>query len=293
MRNRRFFVVILFLPFGQLLAQDNFSEAFFYFNKNIQLHMPSGACAENDFEGNIAYRTYPGKLAIIRSYYADANFNLRKKEFSTPGNSKHVVGLGFYNDREGDFFTRARVLSRYAIHIPVSEEMYLSAGASFHLINYNFSASGTGASGSAWTWSGGIGTTLYSPTFKLGVSLNDFNSPNLRPVNFDFTIPRYLTLYGEKSQEVAENVSVNGASKLNLQSRSVSCILKLGLAFYETVGISGLYYVNKGIGAAFELNKIKLHNGLADLSFTYLIPGQKVSPSVSQYEINMRFSIDK
>ncbi|MBC7747378.1 MAG: type IX secretion system membrane protein PorP/SprF, partial [Methylotenera sp.] len=208
MRNRRFFVVILFLPFGQLLGQDNFSEAFFYFNRNIQLHMPSSACAENDFEGNIAYRTYTGKLAIIRSYYADANFNLRKKESSTPGNSKHVVGLGFYNDREGDFFTKARVISRYAIHIPISEKLFLSGGASFHLINYNFNASGSGAAGSDWTWSGGAGTTLYSATFKLGASLNDFNSPNLRPISYDFTIPRYFTLYGEKSQKVATNISV-------------------------------------------------------------------------------------
>jgi len=286
-------VVVLFLPFSHLFGQDNFSESFFAFTRNIQLHLPSNACAENDFEGNIGYRTYSGKLSVIRSYYADANFNLRKKEFSSPGHSKRVVGLGFYNDREGDFFSKTRILSRYAIHIPLSEDLFLSGGASFHLINYNFNASGSGASGSDWAWSGSVGTTLYSSTFKLGVSFNDINSPDVRPIIYDFTIPSYLTLYGEKFQDISENIKLNAAGRCNLKQGSVIYILKLGLVFSSTVGVSGFYYAKKGTGFAFDLNKIKLHNGFTDFSFAYLLPGQNVSPEVSQYELNLRFFIDR
>ena len=276
------------------MAQDNFSESFFAFTKNIQLHMPSVACAENDVEGNLSYRTYTGKLSVIRSYYADVNFNIRKKELSSPVHTKHVVGLGFYNDREGDFFTKARVLSRYAFHIPLSEDLFLSGGASLHLINYNFNASGSGASGSGWTWSGGMGTTLYSSSFKLGVSFNDINSPTVRPISYDFTIPRYVTIYGEKVQDIAANLKIKGASRCNLKfATSAMYILQLGFVFSNTLAVSGLYYAKKGAGVVIDLNKIKLHNGLADFSFAYLVPAQNVNPAVSQYELNLRFHIDR
>lgn len=287
-------MVIFYIPFGHLMAQDNFSESFFAFTKNIQLHMPSAACAENDLEGNVAYRTYTGKLSIIRSYYADLNFNLKKNDSLSPENSKHVVGLGFYNDREGDFFTKARILSRYAVHIQVAEDLFFSGGASFHLINYNFNASGSGASGSGWTWSGGVGTTLYSPSFKLGVSFNDLNSPSLRPISYVFNIPRYLTFYGEKLQDLSPNIQVKGAGRYNWKPNvPVNYIMQLGLVFSKTFGVSGFYYDKKGAGLALDLSNIKVSNGFSDLSFAYLLPSKNVNPSVSQYELNLRFYMDR
>jgi len=294
MQYWRFLVIIFFLSFGHLLAQDNFSESFFAFTNNIQLHMPSSVCTGNYLEGNVAYRTYTGKLSVIRSYYADFNFNLRKKELSSAGHAKHVVGLGFYNDREGDFFTKARILSRYAVHIPLNENLFLSGGASFHLINYNFNASGSGATGSGWTWSGGVGTTLYSSSFKLGFSFNDLNSPTIRPISYDFTIPRYYTVFGEKVQDIATNLKIKGAGRCNLkQGIPATYILQLGLVFSNTLAVSGLYYAKKGTGIAIDLNKIKLHNGFADFSFAYLVPAQNVNPAVSQYEVNLRFFMDR
>lgn len=294
MRHCRFFVVIFLLPLGCLMAQDNFSESFFSFPKNMQLHMPSNACAESDMEGNLVFRTYTGKLSVIRSYYADANFNLSKKKNATSGHAKHVFGLGFYNDREGDFFTKARILSRYAVHVPLSEKLYLSGGASFHLINYNFNASGSGASGSAWTWSVGAGTTLYAPSFKLGVSFNDLNSPTVRPISYAFTIPRYATIFGEKSHEITTNIKAKGAGRCQWKAEvPATYIAQLGLVFSNTVAVSGLYYVKKGTGIVMELERVKLNNGFADFSFAYLLPAQNVNPAVSQYELNLRFYMDK
>jgi hypothetical protein len=294
MQFQRFLVFIFSLFFSQILAQDNFSESFFYFTRNIQLHNPSIVCAENDMEGSLAYRTYTGKLSVIRSYYADLNFNLRKKELASPEHSKHVVGIGFYNDREGDFFTKARILSRYAVHIPLRDNLFLSGGASFHLINYNFNASGAGASGSGWTYSGSVGTTLYSSSFKIGVSFNDMNSPTVRPISYDFTIPRYVTFYGEKLQELSENIKVKGAGRCNWKpNTSVNYIIQLGLVFSNTLGLSGFYYDKKGTGLAVDLTNIKVSNGFADLSFAYLSPSKNVNPSVSQYELNLRFYIDR
>jgi hypothetical protein len=294
MRFRIFYVVVLVFSFGQLRAQDNFSESFFNIHKNSHLHVPSNACAENDLEGNVAYRTYVGKLSVIRSYYADLNINLRKKEFSKPEHYKHVLGLGFYNDKEGDFFTKARVLTRYAIHLPLREDLFLSLGASFHLINYSFNASGAGASGSDWEWSGGMGTTLYSPTFKLGIALNEFNNPNIRPISYDFIINRYFTFYGEKLLSISEGMEIKGAGRCNwVMEKSAFYIMQLGFVFSKTVGINGLHYVNKGTGMAFDLSNIKLHKGFFDFSLAYLVPSENATPSAAQYELNLRFYVDR
>jgi hypothetical protein len=276
------------------VAQDNFSESFFAFSNNIQLHMPSSACADNGFEGNLAYRTFTGKLSVIRSYFADFNINLRKEDTSSAENTKHVVGLGFYNDREGDFFTKARVLSRYAVHVPLGEDLYLSGGAAFHLINYNFNASGSGATGSGWTWSGGVGTAIYSSTFKLGFSFNDLNNPTIRPISYDFTIPRYYTFFAEKAQDIATNLKIKGGGRCNLkQGHPAMYILQLGLVFSNMMAVSGLYYAKKGTGVAIDLNRIKLNNGFVDFSFAYLLPDKNVNPAVAQYEFNLRFFMDR
>lgn len=289
MRNLIFYLIAFSLNFA--FAQSNFSESFFYFPKNIHLYVPSSACLDNDLQSNFGYKTYIGKLSIINTSYADLNVNLKRKRGKTSDN-RHILGLGFYNDREGDFFNKTRVMARYAIHLPLREDLYLSVGSAFHLINYSFHASGAGTSGSAINWAGSLSSTLHAPSFNVSLSLNDFNNPQIRPINYNFNIYRYITLYGEKSFDLNENTQIKGAGRGNLIIGSTSTYLfQLGFVLSKIVGVNGFYYVDKGWGLAFDINKIRLYKSQLNFSLAYMLPKQTAYPAANQYELNLSYCI--
>lgn len=277
-------------------AQSNFSESFIHFPKNIQLHAPSHACLDNDFQSNFVFRSYFGRYSVIRTYYADANVNLQKWESESKRsvNKKHIIGGGLYNDREGEYFNRVRAILRYAIHIPLKEDLYLSGGIAFHMINYNFDASAAGASGSSFTWAGHGSVTLYSPTFRLGASLNDFNNPTVTPINYTFLINRYINLYGEKYFDLGPNTQIRGAVRGNwIPGVSSSYILQAGFVLSNTVGISAFHYAGNGTGLILDLYKINLYKNYFDFSLAYLKTQSNVYPVANQYELNLHYYIIK
>lgn len=295
MRNPIIFIAFCISPLFVALGQDNFSESFFYSPKNIQIYIPSFSGLSNNLEVNLAYRSYLGKLSLIRTQYADANFSIKKPKGDPPVGTQHVLGAAVYGDREGEFFNKTRVLVRYALHLPLKRNLLLSGGMAIHLINYNFGASGPGASGSDMSWSGNIAASLSSPTFKLGASINDFNSPQLRPIGYTFTLSPYNCFYVEKTLPIADETQLRGGGRFNLLWQNNSTFLvHLGLLFSRSIAISSFYYINKGWGGAIEINKIKLNEeNLVDLSFAYQVPTQNQNPPVSQYEFNVQYYLQK
>jgi len=295
MRNHLLFTFFLLITWSCALCQDNFSESFFYSPKNIHVYVPALTNPEGRFQSNIAYRTYIGKLSIIRTQYADANFRLGKLDEKETVVNKHVLGLGVYSDREGEFFSKSRILFRYALHLPLNEQLTLAGGAAFHVVNYNFHASGSGASGSAITWTGNIAAGIYSPTFRVGVSFNDFNNPQIKPINYPFQLYRYATFYAEKEMLIAEDTYIRGAGKYNVVSGNSSSFLgQLGLIFSRSIGVSYFFYANRGWGLSAEINKIKLgQEHKIDFVLAYQVPGKDQNPPSSQYELNLRYYLKK
>lgn len=291
MRRLLIFMFFSFSFLPTVHSQDNFSESFLYSLKNIQVTAPAFVGPENKVQSNLIYKTYVGKLSIIRTQYADLNYNLKKEK----ENTQHVIGAGFYSDREGDFFNRTRFLSRYAVHIPLNETTFLSAGLSVHVVNYSFHASGAGTSGSAYTWSGNIGFALSSTTYRLGVSFNDFNSPHIKPINYTYTLNRFSTVYAEKSLLVGANTFLTGGLRYNqIWGHSSTVLAQFGLLFSRAIGITSFYYFDKGWGLTIEVNRIKLNKAnQIDIAFTYQIPSPNHNPPVSQYEINLQYYLKR
>lgn len=295
MRRSIIFIALCLSTLFLAQGQDNFSESFFYSPKNIQVYIPSFSGIGNNVEVNLAYRSYLGKLSLIRTQYADVNFSLKKPKGDPPTGTQHVLGAAVYGDREGEYFNKTRVLARYALHLPLKKNLLLSGGAALHLINYNFGASGPGASGSDMSWSGNMATSLTSPTFKLGVSINDFNSPQLKPIGYAFVLSPYNCFYGEKTIPVSDETQLRGGGRFNLHWNDGSSFLAhVGLLFSRSIAFTGFYYINKGWGGAIEINKIKLNEeNLVDLSFAYQVPTQNQNPPVSQYELNVQYYLRK
>jgi hypothetical protein len=253
--------------------------------------VPSNTCLENTLESNLTYRTYVGKLSLINTYYADVNLNIQKF-MNKKSTKKHIVGLGLYNDKEGNFFNKTRILGRYSFHIPLKDSIYLSVGVALHVINYNFHSTGSGALGADYSWSGNSSTTLYGSSWNISASYNDFNNPVLRPINYEFRLPHYLTIFGEKTFDVNYNTQWKSSGKINFTNKSKSSyVLQTGVVLSSMVGLNSFYYAHKGWGFAVDINKIKLYKSKLDFSVAYFIPKRLGNPPVNQFEFNLKFTL--
>jgi len=238
-----------------------------------------------------------GDLSLIRVYYADLNFSLERKDAGQY--KKHIIGLGIYNNREGDYLNKFRVMGRYALHIPLKKDLTLAAGASVHVINYNFHASTSGASGTDFNWSGTISSTLYAPTYTIAIAINDLNSPTIKPINYEFKIPRFITLHGYKIFNIFTDTKLKLASRCNWSLNTSSATSPsfssynalLGFIFSNNVSTNGFLHLNKGWGLSFDIERIKLYHNYLNFSLAYFRPNKTYYPTVSQFELNISYLI--
>lgn len=295
MRNRLIFCFIFCLSVCKAQQPNDFAESFFYFPKNTFTLIPSYAGIGSDLQANLAYRSYFGQLSAVSTYLADINYNVQKKTKAFPDFNKHIIGGGFYNEREGDFFNRQRVLLRYAWHKRLDDNLHFAAGTSFHLLNYVFKSSSAGSQGSAFAWSGNIGASIYNEHFRLGISINDFNNPTIRPVDYTFVLYRYYTIHAEKTLLLNHQTQLRGSLRTNIVPEGLNTgILHLGITFAEKLGFNSFAHTNQGWGLAVDLNKIELGNSWLDLSFAYKMPyakGRGIPGNA--YEINMGYCFTK
>lgn len=282
-------IIIWFAPFC-VYAQDNYSESFFNVSKNAFIHIPSNACLNNDFQISANYKTYFGKLSVIKTYFADANIKLYRKTENELKSHKHVLGLGFYSDKEGEYFTKSRILFRYAQSLPLSTKYRISAGGAFHLLNYSFDGMGTGTNGSDWTYSASMSTTIFSKNNIVAISFNDFNSPTIQPIVYEFTISPYMNVYAEKKMNLGLETQLKAVARLNsIRGGKSSIFTQLGFVFSKSIGTNVFYYSNIGYGATVDINNISLYEKSMDFSFAYLIPQEGILPPVNQYEISILY----
>jgi type IX secretion system PorP/SprF family membrane protein len=287
MRNLLVFYFIFFFFLCKAQMPNDFAESFFYAPQNTSMLLPSYAGMDADLQAKLAYRSYFGSLTALRTYWADVNYNLRQKT----NYDKHVLGAGFYNEREGDFFNRQRILLRYAWHTRLGDKLYLSAGTAFHVINYLFKSSSAGSQGSDFAWSGNVGASIYSPTFRLGFSVNDFNSPSIRPVDFAFVLARFYTVHLEKTFSLSQQIKLRGSIRTNIVPEGSSTgLFHLGVLLTERIGINGFAHTSQGWGAALDVNRIEIGDSWMDISFAYKVPYDKgKGVPASAYEINVGY----
>ncbi len=164
-----------------------------------------------------------------------------------------------------------------------------------HVINYLFKASSAGASGSDFAWSGNISAALYSPTFRLGISANDFNQPLLTPLDVPSIVYRYYTIHSEKKIALGLNTQLIASARTNIITNGYYALMgNIGLNFQEKIGLYGFAHNDQGWGLAIDLNHIEVSESWFDVSFAYRIPystGYRIPYSV--FEINLGYYLSK
>lgn len=272
-------------------AQDTYYSAFLNPKDHINIFNNSFNNNGIKLDAQINYRTYIGKLAVIRSQYAGINYKFKKNIDSIPS-LNHNFGVGIYSDKEGDFFSRNRLFLNYSLQLPLNNKWYISGGFSEHIINYSFSASGSGASGSEWAVSHQIAASINHSNFKAGISVNDFNNTTITPISYSFTISRFYTTY-MALQIPLKNYKINFYNK-NTNSATQETLTCLGTGFTLPQNISIAYYytLHKGSLFNFSIDKLEISpKNIFAFSINYFQPQESVIPNANSAELCLKYFI--
>ena len=171
----------------------------------------------------------------------------------------------------------------------------MSAGTALHAINYVFRASGVGSNGSDFAFSGNIGASLYSPSFRLALSINDFNQPSLRPIDAASIVYRYYTFHVSKSIELGSQIKLQGSTRSNIIFQGYSTtLLHLGLIYKNVAGLNAYAHSAQGWGVSLDFTHLEVEAGWLDLSLGYRVPypnGNRIP--YNTLEINLGYSWER
>jgi len=135
---------------------------------------------------NMGHKSQLGVFRGVRQTYFDANFRITSNNL----NNRHYVGVQLFNNSEGDFFSKNRAYGRYSFDIRLSEQYYVSAGASIGMVNYAFKATQSSAGGSDMAYDGNLGVWLVGNRLKAGTSMQQIFQRTLTPIGQEFILRR-------------------------------------------------------------------------------------------------------
>ena len=121
-----FYCIVCCLPF-QSFAQENgvYPVQFSPLWSNYALINPASSSISHKIELNTTYRSQMGQFRGIDRFYVNGSVNLTS---DTLYKNKNVIGLNFFNEKDGDIITKNRVYLSYAWHTRVTRQWSLGAG---------------------------------------------------------------------------------------------------------------------------------------------------------------------
>jgi type IX secretion system PorP/SprF family membrane protein len=251
--------------YGQIAA--GLPVQFVQFYKTYMLVNPASIGRESTAEFNTGNRALTGGFSDVRTFYANANIQLNKL---AAGQSKHVVGLTFINEKEGSYINRNTASFQYALHIPLSQRLTFSAGATVGFINYSFKASNINAGGSAFAPNGDIGLWLYRSDFNLGISSNQVIPSRLTPFNATYLVSRHYNLIADRSFNINTNFRLTPTMVFRWFSKELYD-LDVGLVALLQNNLTAViaYKYKKGASVSGGFSNIKIGQSVFKLLFSY------------------------
>jgi type IX secretion system PorP/SprF family membrane protein len=231
-----------------------------------------------------------GPFKEIRTLYSNGSLLIRKKE-----QYKHITGLTFYNDKEGDPIQRTRFYGNYALHISLTSNTCLSSGVSFGLVNYSFKGSTGYSTGSDINYDGNAGVWVYSDNYHIGISVNQIFNRKLIPINEVFILAPYLSITGNRKIRIDKNLSLNPHLLLNCFNKNYS---QLDLAMLATIGdflsIGSSYRSGRGIAWIAGISNIPFMKNNIELYFCYSSPSFISKRfNVNSYQLSLNYLFKK
>lgn len=238
-----------------------------FFNQYSMLNPAATGC--NTRVGFAAgEQVYAGYYSRVRSFFASADYSL-KKDLKLP---RQALGLSFMNSKEGTILSFNRAYLQYAYHLPVSEHLSISAGASLGFLNFHADQTSTSGSVSSFAPDGSVGLMVASEKHRAGVSSAQlFNKP-LTVIAERIPIKRFYRFYYSGRFRISPTVIFLPMMLYTWKAERSDLDLNTSFLLHELVTVGVSYRYQRGSSYFFGLNNLLFMGGQTSMMVSYNAP---------------------
>ena len=281
------FYILFLLSYSCLNAQsiypvqiDQVNNGYVYFN-------PSSISNFNKFDFSVLNKRYFGLFENIGVNYGSLSYKLRNDSLSK---KKHVFGVNFLHEYDGEYLNRTRAQLRYAIQTNLSNQTKLNLGLSFGYFNYYIKSTATNAGSTVWLPDGNIGFWVSGKKYNIGLAINQFTNSTTELFIKSYTLNNFIVLNADYKIEINPFLELMSGSVFRVYKENLQADLFSTLKYKQFMSVGINYKINNGAVYIVGFDNIKIFNENFGFTTSYFVKtGIGVMYNSSQLELNIRY----
>lgn len=213
---------------------------------------------------------HPVPYNVIRTFYGTANLKIGRN-INYNGNNLHLT---FYDDREGEFLHRNRILVGYTKHLRLNKLWSASLGAVFGWGNFRQKGNNQVGDAVDGAITANAGFSFYSAKTLLGISVNQLEENEIIPLGTSIVYKRHYNLLVRHRLSINMDTDIRFSGLYKLVDGAISNTLDLmtEVFFRDIVGVGVNYQHQRNMGFLFGVKNITFDRYKFDVQLAYSFP---------------------
>ena len=211
--------------------------------------------------------------------------------------SKSILGITFINDREGQLLRYSRAALRYGIHIPLTENWYMSGGTAIGFVNLSIDQTISSGSISSFAPDLSLGLAVYSEKTWLGFSSSQISNASLQSDITQVRLPRYYSIFLKQELSLSPFFKIIPSTVLRLRDSYYNPVLwdiNISGRLHEHFLVGSGYSTALGINFNVGLYEYYFLSNPLSLTFSYNTGmASLVAAKMESFELTLRYSFVK
>lgn len=258
-----------------------------FFNQYSLLN-PAATAVDTRASFRSGEQVHAGYYSRVRSFFATADYSL-KKDLT---HARQGLGVSFMNSKEGSVFSFNRAYLQYAYHLPVSDHLNISAGASLGFLNFHADNTSTSGTISTFAPDGSIGLLISSEKHRLGISSAQiFNKTILVSIE-RIHINRFYRFYYSGRLRISSTVAFLPMVLYTLKKERSELDLNTSFLIRELIMFGVSYRYQRGTSYFFGLRDLQFMGGQTSMMVSYNAPWPSSTlGNIQSFEVVLSYAL--
>ena len=246
---------------------------------------PSSISLDKKWEILIGTQRHFGLFNAFSTSYASASYLLREKGI-IPSRSQNRIGINLYTDQSGGLINKSALYGVYAWQMPLSDAVYLRAGASLGFVSYTIKPSGNNGGFADTKPDAYLGLMLRTDKLDIGIGLGHIFNSSLQPVQEIQRLTPHTNIQIQYNYTSSPYFVVQPSMLLRV-STPLAPDLDLGIStiYKKYFRIALNYRHQKGIMLTTSLRGMDIGTFKARFGLSYMISFAPISVPQNRYEV--------
>jgi type IX secretion system PorP/SprF family membrane protein len=259
-----------------------------YYDSYIILN-PALAGSIANYELSTGYQRLMGNFNKVSTYYLNANIRLFLRQKN--GGPYSVIGIRFFNDKEGKYLNRTRGYINYSWHANLTRKVKFSAGLEIGGMNYSVKGTPLSGDGSDIKPDASAGIGIYNSSFHVGISMSQLFKSEVQPLEEVTVLYPFINLTAERKFKILEDAVIIPSTSIRIltNDRKIMTDFNLGVLIKKRIFFSPGIHNNNKLVVGVGINDLMMMKGNMNIHLSYGFPVARGTLNYSFGEIGVLF----